>query len=83
MTKHKDSDARNVSVKVKLLESDANPEAEGLPLIFGRSHTKNLNREWFSSVAYHGKEKQPSFLSILGSEVFSIFQNVRRTIWTR
>lgn len=55
MTKHKDSDARNVVVKVKLLESDANPEAEGLPLVFGRSHSKNLSREWFSSVAYHGK----------------------------
>lgn len=78
MTKHKDSDARNVAVKVKLLESDANPEAEGLPIIFGRSHAQNMNREWFSSVAYHGTSEKRKVLGYLPCTLMSFLQLERK-----
>eukprot|EP01117_Protostelium_nocturnum_P018478 TRINITY_DN7737_c0_g1_i3.p1 TRINITY_DN7737_c0_g1~~TRINITY_DN7737_c0_g1_i3.p1 ORF type:complete len:1870 (-),score=707.33 TRINITY_DN7737_c0_g1_i3:192-5801(-) len=54
---------RNIAVDVKVLESDADPNADGLPFIIGKSYHKTINmmmsRE-ISSVTYHNKK--PKFL---------------------
>ncbi|EFA75991.1 DOCK family protein [Heterostelium album PN500] len=47
--------ARNITVKVQLMENDDNVNYEGMKLIYGRSNTDLFTTKYYSSVTYHSK----------------------------
>lgn len=58
-TKHKDSNSRNISIKIEFKENDQNIDEAGLPVIYGKSSTLAFRPFARTPVIYH--KKNPSF----------------------
>mmetsp|Transcript_5025 Transcript_5025/g.14107 ORF Transcript_5025/g.14107 Transcript_5025/m.14107 type:complete len:1732 (-) Transcript_5025:41-5236(-) len=57
--RHPSASSRNIAIRVKVLPSQEDPRAPGLPIIYGRSTGDPLQREMWASVTYHSTK--PSF----------------------